>query len=729
MANQFIGLHMRVVLRDPSGYQLTGTVRDVEAGSCLTLTNVFVSGTKEWHPQMKIDASNIADLAEIRTDDAPTTFAPPPVEVVAAPLFSHPPPQPAFVDPAILSLGRRPTSGAPSAAGSKAISVDGAIAEMQASAPGAVSSVHSSGTPAKLAPDYELLSPMSNLTLSNPGLEVDDDKAPESQEPQSQKKSRRPRQSKKSKSQRFEDDGRPVEHSPPAAQGGRGKGWRQTPILQSTASFQPFNSLKRTSKGRKGLGDNGWASEEVTEEMGDFDFENNLAKFDKRTIFDQMRKDDQIDDASRLVAHNRRPKPGTAGGKNLHYSENVLDMPSTIVKNNDFWNSEADDGVHDAEMPAGRDVRSSQSNRKADSKSGVARRSQSRKASAAAAPGGLPLSRVNSGVRSNLSRWSISRPESRSTDSRKQQGHVLPGLYLVPSNRRLEPVSALQMLNLENIAANELGLTEEMMTENAGRGLAQVVFIALSDPAIKVRFGLAGANPSSSLQSSPAVVVLASNNKSGIRAISAARHLRNKNVNVLRERDLQEDLRQQIQLYRNFGGKILSKTELFEHVRKASSSGSPISISLIIDALLGLTISFEELRTGEQAAVYELMEWANRNEAFVLAVDVPTGIDPTSGEVAIIDGGRLFVKPRYIVAMGAPKRGLLEAVTPPREDDPEGFNHTAHDDQWRLFIADIGLGSAVWRKAGTKMRRGIDFDENWVLEMRYKSGQEESDDE
>jgi enhancer of mRNA-decapping protein 3 len=154
-----------------------------------------------------------------------------------------------------------------------------------------------------------------------------------------------------------------------------------------------------------------------------------------------------------------------------------------------------------------------------------------------------------------------------------------------------------------------------------------------------------------------------------------------------------------------------------------------VSISLIVDALLGLTISFEELRTADQATVYELMEWANRNEAFVLAVDVPTGIDPTSGKVAVIDGGRLFVKPRYVVAMGAPKRGLLEAVTPPNDDDPEALNHTTHEDEWRLFIADIGLGSAVWRKAGTKIRRGIDFDEEWVLEMRYRNGPEESDDE
>lgn len=39
MADQFIGLHMRVVLRDPAGYEVNGTVRDVQAGSGLTLTN------------------------------------------------------------------------------------------------------------------------------------------------------------------------------------------------------------------------------------------------------------------------------------------------------------------------------------------------------------------------------------------------------------------------------------------------------------------------------------------------------------------------------------------------------------------------------------------------------------------------------------------------------------------------------------------------------------------
>lgn len=296
-------------------------------------------------------------------------------------------------------------------------------------------------------------------------------------------------------------------------------------------------------------------------------------------------------------------------------------------------------------------------------------------------------------------------------------------MYLLPSNRRIEPISALQMINLENIAANEVGFTEDLMAENAGRGIAEVAVRALSDPAMKVRFELAA---EASLDSST-TVILGGNNKSTIRALAAARHLRNRNIDVLvcmvgieRERELLEDLRRQIDLYRSFGGKVMSKVEFFEYLRKNAASGTRVPISLIVDAMIGMTISFEELRVGDQATVYELMEWANRNEAFVLAVDVPSGIDPSSGKISIIDGGPLFVKPRYVVSIGAPKRGLLEVITPPPEDSiPSSL--AVHEDDWRLFIADMGLGSAVWKKAGTKIRRGIDFDGNWVLEMEYRA--------
>ncbi|KAK5989156.1 hypothetical protein PT974_10656 [Cladobotryum mycophilum] len=719
MAAQFIGLHMRVILREPPGHQITGTVRDVEAGLGLTLTNVFIPATKEWAPQMRIDAANIADLSEIPNDGPPpATYAAPPVEPVLAPVFKQPqqppappqpqvPTQPAFIDPAILSLGKRPKST--SSGNHSASDKNNVVNEARGSRPGSVYSGHAGRQPETVEEEEEaVVESMKGLNINIDVQDEQNGRVDTVKELHSQKKKPRPRHPKAQRDRRLAGPNGQTLDTAQGGEGGHGKGWRQTPILQSNASFQPFNSLKRLGKKGKGSMDNGWASEDVTEEMGDFDFENNLAKFDKRTIFDQMRKEDQVDESSRLVSHNRRAKPGTAGGKNLHYTENVLDLPpSSTAANADFWNSEADIHLNGSERLSGRESNV----RRADSKAGSTRRSRSRKASAAV--GSQPLSRVNS-----------------------SQGRRQPGLYLYPSMRRLETISSLQMLNVENIAANEIGFSESLMAENAGRGVAEVAVNALSDPATKVRFQMvvAGSSGDVSLNSST-IVILAGNNKSSIRALAAGRHLRNRNFDVVvclvgieRERDLLEDLRRQIQLYRNFGGKVLSKNDFFEYLRKGSGATSGLSISLIIDALLGLTMSFEELRIGDQASVYELMEWANRNEAFVLAVDVPSGIDPTSGKVAIIDGGHLFVKPRYVVAIGAPKRGLLEAVTPPSDDDPLSSN-TAHEDEWRLFIADLGLGSTVWRKAGTKLRRGIEFEGKWVLEMRYRGAEDDSDSE
>uniref|UniRef100_L2G197 Enhancer of mRNA-decapping protein 3 n=1 Tax=Colletotrichum fructicola (strain Nara gc5) TaxID=1213859 RepID=L2G197_COLFN len=674
---------MLVTLRQPEGTMLKGTVSEIEPGA------IFTMGTNHWIPRIMIDAANILELSEYKEEIAPNTFTAPGISPVPAPVVTQPA-QPVFADPAILSMGKRPGSGIISGSDSQVLPEVipqpnvGIARDPQPGQPGVLPPVHLAMASRKDEVNIGLSESLQELDVDEPtptaarhyaaGASVAQDAHEASGPSQPKKKNRRREKAKAPRNGTAEEN---AQESTPSRgnPANRGKGWRQTPILQSSPSFQPFNSLKRGIKGKKDLPENGWASEDVTEEMAEFDFEGSLAKFDKRTIFDQMRKEDQVDEADRLVSHNRKPKPGTAGGKNLHYTENVLDMPSSSSKaNQDFWNSEADDAVNGGDRLSGREVRSAQGSRRAESKPGAARRSQSRKASAQLTS--QPLNRMNS---------------SHGTQ---------PGFYLLPSNRRLETVSALQMLNLENIAANEIGLTEDMMTENAGRGIAEVTLTALEDPAIQVRLGTGGAN--------------APTENPGLNILVCV-------VGIERERDLLEDMRQQIRIFKNFGGRVHTKLELFEQLRKTSSNPAA-SVTLIIDALLGLAISFEELRTGDQATVYELIEWANRNEAFVLAVDVPTGIDPSTGKVSIIDGGRLYVKPRYVVAMGAPKKGLLEAMAPV-ESDPistQVGGAVAEDNDWKLFIADMGLGAAVWKKAGTKIRRGIDFDNKWVLQMRYQ---------
>ncbi len=95
--------------------------------------------------------------------------------------------------------------------------------------------------------------------------------------------------------------------------------------------------------------------------------------------------------------------------------------------------------------------------------------------------------------------------------------------------------------------------------------------------------------------------------------------------------------------------------------------------------------------------------------------------------------------------IGAPKRGLLEALIAADNEDGDTTaaaaavtavgDGPAPDDaalEWKLYLVDMGLGQAVWKKAGTKMRKGIDFGDKWVLEMKYRGiseGEEEEEEE
>ncbi|KAI0123901.1 DFDF domain-containing protein [Xylariales sp. AK1849] len=722
----FMGMRMTVVLKIPPGYTIDGVVSAIIPSQLLALENVHVLNTGQRFPRLDLDPDNIEDIQETRVQPPPAAFAAPTLSAVPAPSYPEPPPDATFQDPAILSMGRRP---APSNIGEKRDPLPAPPTSLGTNTTGPIASDLSQlslgrGKAGKL-----------KVTAPEPGIldttedEVFDETptAPDAQVA-SNKAGKRPRQRQRKStrnSRRNDGESTPTSSAKPTE---AGDGWRQTPILESNKSFQPFASLRRGQRGQNAANaDNGWASEDVTDvqEAGDFDFEGSLAKFDKRTIFNEMRQQDQIDDADRLVSHNRLPraKPGTAGGKNLHYSENVLDLPSSAPKlketPDDFWKSEADDAtINGGERLSGREGSGRNSRLRGDSRMSTTRRSQSRKASATQNIAGP--SRVNSGVR-----WPHS-PDVLRTDVCQQPGTVarVEGFYSLPANRRIETVTHLQMLNIENISHNELGFSEDLMAENAGRSISEVALTALTDPAVKLRS--ANAPP----PNTATIVVLAGNNKSGARAIAAGRHLRNHGISVLvcvvgieREGELMDEVRRQIRLFRNFGGVVSSKTQLFENLSKtvATLDSSPqVSVTLIVDALLGLSISFEELRKSDQATTYELMEWANRNEAFIVAIDIPSGIDPTTGKVNIIDGAKLYVQPRYIVSLGAPKQGLLKAIE---------LGHAQADDitvdEWKLYLADIGLSTTVWRKAATKLRRGIDFDNKWVLELRYQSPAEE----
>lgn len=420
----------------------------------------------------------------------------------------------------------------------------------------------------------------------------------------------------------------------------RPKGWRQTLLTEDTSqsNLQPhqvnaehstqtqrLRSKKKSQHHQLRINEdqNGWATGEASDiqDMGDFDFQGNLSKFDKRGVFDQIRQEDTTADEARLVSFNRLPaRPGTAGGRNLHYTENVLGSP----KANSQWNSgDSEKDISEARFSSGR-----------SSRKNVLKMPPSRKGSSilasdqyVAVPGSLPDPKTKARYSSHDQVGSPTSMPHQPTSRDKPMTRSRPSLRISPLNHICPCVTPLQMAELEQLAVSELGLTDDIITENAARGIAQM--------ARKIAVLEGEENGLAHNSSQPLVVILVGNNKSGARAVAAGRHLRNHAARVLvcilgldHEEDLLDSVRRQLNIYRNCGGIVTKADGLSKSLKHLQAP-----TELIIDALLGMHMSFDDLRADDQTAYFQLANWANGSDVSVLAIDVPSGLDAASGKV------------------------------------------------------------------------------------------------
>jgi enhancer of mRNA-decapping protein 3 len=274
-------------------------------------------------------------------------------------------------------------------------------------------------------------------------------------------------------------------------------------------------------------------------------------------------------------------------------------------------------------------------------------------------------------------------------------------------------VSPLQTLEVEQIAVAEFGLSEDILTENAGRGIAEAAVSLLSNDA-----------------AAPTILIITGNHRTGARAISAARHLRSRGHRVTvcllgleHEEELLENCRKQLDIFRKIGGRVLKWEDL--SARLATADLAP---DLVIDALFGMHLAFDDLRTDDQGVAFEMIAWVNRSNIEILSVDVPSGMSASSGmyhsndcflllnstnnyagEATVADSGRLCVNSSSVVCLGAPKTGILNALL------------SGEGEAWNLTVADIGIPQIVWRKYGTRRRHGIDFGNRWVVPLRLQT--------
>lgn len=403
------------------------------------------------------------------------------------------------------------------------------------------------------------------------------------------------------------------------------KGWRQTAFVEPTRganSKSPMTSTGRQAKRRQKRNvedQNGWATEDATDiqEMGDFDFQSNLSKFDKRRVFDQIRIDDTTADEERLVSFNRKPRPGTNGGRNLHYTENVLDpLPESKAK----W-SRGLGGTDDEDISE--DDFSGRTSSRARSRASI-QVPPSRKGSGIInAPVASPPISILARGQLMSTRTASPRPSQHTASPVTGSSSSFVGsLRVAATNRRCPTVSPLQMLEIEQLSISELGLTEDIITENAGRGIAEATI------------SLSGLHVSSS------IIIFAGNHKTGARAVSAARHLRNHSYRVTvcilgldRENEFADAFRKQVDIFKKTGGKVLRWEEI--STRLSAVDYRP---ELVMDALFGMHVAFEDLRTDDQQTAFQIVSWANRSGIDILSVDIPAGLSASSGELNPYNG-------------------------------------------------------------------------------------------
>jgi NAD(P)H-hydrate epimerase len=209
-------------------------------------------------------------------------------------------------------------------------------------------------------------------------------------------------------------------------------------------------------------------------------------------------------------------------------------------------------------------------------------------------------------------------------------------------------VTTDQMREVDRIAIEETGPNLFQMMENAGRNLALLAMEMLGHNWAQAK-----------------IVVLAGRGGNGGGGICAARHLANRGADVTLCLAALDRLGDVPALQR----KIFQGTSGKEVDAKHVGDVAPV---LILDALIGYS-----LRAAPRGVAAELIHWANGTNAPILTLDVPSGVDSTTGNVA----GE-HIKPRCTMTLALPKTGLL----------PERTGN--------LFLADIGIPEETYRRLG-----------------------------
>ncbi|TDI37560.1 MAG: NAD(P)H-hydrate epimerase [Acidobacteria bacterium] len=224
--------------------------------------------------------------------------------------------------------------------------------------------------------------------------------------------------------------------------------------------------------------------------------------------------------------------------------------------------------------------------------------------------------------------------------------------------KTIPTVTRDQMVEVDRSMIEDFGIELLQMMENAGRHLAQLA---------RDRFLVGDA-------CGKEVAVLAGSGGNGGGALVAARRLHDWGANVeialMRPVDAYDGVpAHQLRIAQKIGIRIVVAED------EPLSDGPEV----ILDGMVGYG-----LRGPPKGAIADAVRWAKAQPAPVLALDIPTGLDATTGETT-----QLTVKATATMTLALPKAGLAVLG--------------AEEFTGQLYLADIGVPNAVYRQLGVEV--------------------------
>lgn len=224
-------------------------------------------------------------------------------------------------------------------------------------------------------------------------------------------------------------------------------------------------------------------------------------------------------------------------------------------------------------------------------------------------------------------------------------------MFLTRPITSIPTISKSQMVEVDRVMVEDLGIGLVQMMENAGRNLARFTMETYITTGRAER-----------------VVVLAGSGGNGGGGLVAARRLAGWDVPVSVYASRPQD---------GYRGVIAHQLEALTKVGvRIESNGLPPADTdsiVVLDCLVGYSLAGTP-----RGRVAELIDWAAESDAPVVSLDVPSGVDSTTGDVldpAVVADATL--------TLALPKSGLV--------------TEQAAGNVGELYIADIAIPAALYR--------------------------------